>query len=111
MTLILKHANKNRLDAIDLGPKRFRCMRRRPLHRTHIIAAGTGRAPVVLDNHRHGLSADDPQSRLFSDTRASDGRFQSAVARLKVVTFPQLSRLGAFFMSTEHNERLWLWHH
>jgi len=41
----------------------------------------TGRAPVVLDNHRYGLSVRDPQSPLFSDPRASDGGLQSAMVR------------------------------
>ena len=42
-----------------LGPKRFRCMRRRPRYRSNIsVTAGTARAPVVLDNHCTRLSAD-----------------------------------------------------
>ena len=39
---------------------------------------------MVLENHRSRVSADDPQSRLFSDTRASDGGFQSSVAKLNI---------------------------
>ena len=34
---------------------------------------------MVMDNHRTRLSTINPQSRLFSDTRSSDGGFQSAV--------------------------------
>ena len=36
-------------------------------------------APVVLDNHCTRASAVNSQSRKFSDTRASDAGFQSAV--------------------------------
>ena len=35
---------------------------------------------MVLDNNCTRVLADDPQSRLLRDTRASDGGFQSAVA-------------------------------
>jgi hypothetical protein len=41
----------------------------------------SARAPVVLHNHCHGLSAVDSQSRLFSDTRAGHRGFQSAMVR------------------------------
>jgi hypothetical protein len=34
-----------------------------------------------VDDHCARLSAIDPQSRLFADTRAGDGGFQSAVAK------------------------------
>jgi hypothetical protein len=39
------------------------------------------RPQMDVDDHCYGLSADDPQSRLLSHTRASDDRFQSAVAK------------------------------
>jgi hypothetical protein len=68
-----------------VGPKRFRCMRRRPLHRSNIsVAAVATRMPVVLDDHCARVSAIDPQSRLLSDARRSDDGLQGAVACLRV---------------------------
>jgi hypothetical protein len=53
--LILKNANKNRL------------------------GADAARAAVVLDNHGAQLSTIDPQSRLFTDTRARNDGFHNAI--------------------------------
>jgi hypothetical protein len=83
--LILKHVNKEPPGCHRLGPKRFRCIRSRPMCRTHFhVGAGTARAPVVLDNHRTRISTDDTQPWLFSDARASDARFQSAMAHGRI---------------------------
>ena len=54
---------------------------------------------VVLVDHCYGLSADDPQSRLLSHTRASDGGFQSAVVGL--VTFSGSDRERCLVRWTE----------
>src|SRR4029077_11935574 len=82
MTLILKHANKNRLGSIDWG-QTISMYGGRPRYRANIsVTAGTARTPVVLDNHCSRASAINSQSRLFSDTRASNDRFQDAVVKL-----------------------------
>jgi hypothetical protein len=74
-TLVLKHANKNRLGAIDWGPNDFdvldtdRCIGRIFLSPAlHLIG-------MDVDDHCTRASANDPQSRLFSNSRASDERF------------------------------------
>ena len=48
-----------------------------------------------VDDHRNGVPADDPKPRLFTDTRASDGGFQGAVAKL------------AAFFRQKLREKLW----
>jgi|KBSMisStandDraft_5_1062788.scaffolds.fasta_scaffold75443_1 hypothetical protein len=55
-------------------------LRDAPCHWPHISATtGTARSPMVLDDHCTREAAIDSQSRLFSDTRRSHERFQSAV--------------------------------
>ena len=77
-----------------LGSKRFRCMRRRLRYRAHhASSASVRRAPVVLDNHRTRASADDPQPRLFSNTRAGDAGFQSPVAERRSHASASQSRI------------------
>jgi len=56
----------------------------RSRYRSNIpVTAGAAGASVVLDNHRSRASAVDSQSRLFSDPRARDDGFQSAVVTLR----------------------------
>jgi hypothetical protein len=74
-----------------VGPERPRCIgQRSSLYQSNIlISAGAAGASVVLDNPCSRVSADEPQSRLFSYTRASDGGFQGAVVgALTVVSRP-----------------------
>ena len=40
---------------------------------SNIFGPEAARTPAVLDDHCSRVSTDDTQSRLFSDTRASDG--------------------------------------
>jgi len=71
MTLILKHANKNRLGSIDWG-QTISMYGGRPRYRANIsVTAGTARTPVVLDNHCSRASADDAQLRVFSEIEHS----------------------------------------
>ena len=46
---------------------------------------------MVLDNHCSRVSADDTQSRLFSDRRASDDGFQEAVGKLRSRQLPNIN--------------------
>ena len=67
------------------------------LHDDHVIGRimlhpQAPEGPVVLDNHCYGLSAIDPHSRLFRDTRAGNGGFQSAVALALIVLLAALLR-------------------
>jgi hypothetical protein len=54
----------------------------RVIGRIFPIAAIAARSQPDVDDHRNGVPADDPKPRLFTDTRASDGGFQGAVAKL-----------------------------
>jgi hypothetical protein len=99
MTLILKHANKNRLGAIDWGPNDFDvCVGDRGIGRIFLSPQSNTWPPLDMDNHSSRLSTIDPHTRLFSDTRASDGGFQSAVVKhtdIKSRTRPRARKPGA----------------
>jgi hypothetical protein len=66
--LILKHARKDRLGAIDRA-RTTSMDDESSLYRSGIsIGAGATRAPAVLDNHCSRVSADGTRSRVFSTT-------------------------------------------
>lgn len=66
--LILKHARKDRLGAIDRD-RTTSMGDESSLYRSGIsIGAGATRAPAVLDNHCSRESADGTQSRVLSNT-------------------------------------------
>jgi hypothetical protein len=80
MTLILKHANKSRLGAIDWGPDDYDVFDgERCIGRTFLSPA----SPPDLSWMWTIIAREHPSSihnRGYSDTRAGDGGFQSAVA-------------------------------
>ena len=65
--LILKHARKDRLGAIDRA-RTTSMTTNRAVSVGYFIGAGATRAPAVLDNHCSRVSADGTRSRVFSNT-------------------------------------------
>ena len=91
MTLILKHANKNRLGTIDWGPNDFDvCESDRCIGRIFLSPQSPPGSQLDVDHHCAGISTVRSTVAAIQRPASKLWRFQSAVAKTVEVIYETL---------------------